>query len=274
MKRKRITELFPFLVPLRIWQRNVVVNTKMALDKNHYAHKKGEYLPYEIANNKTWMINEQSGHDIIYQQNKVHNLKITSETMNKVYIYPSEIFSFNYLEKYTKKYGKLKDGLTLRNDKIIHEKGGGVCHLSNLLYYTFLLTPLTILERHGHKIKSFPNPDKDALDGVDATINKGWQDLKVKNETDHIFQICISFDEEYMYATIRSDVETNEVATISNEDFKYIRKKNQIYESVAVVKTTRNKNTNEIIEKKKLYDEIVAVGYELPENTKIEEVEE
>ena len=41
MKRKRITELFPFLVPLRIWQRNVVVNTKMALDKNHYAHKKG-----------------------------------------------------------------------------------------------------------------------------------------------------------------------------------------------------------------------------------------
>lgn len=274
MKRKRITELFPFLVPLRIWQRNVVVNTKMALDKNHYAHKKGEYLPYEIANNKTWMINEQSGHDIIYQQNKVHNLKITSETMNKVYIYPSEIFSFNYLEKYTKKYGKLKDGLTLRNDKIIHEKGGGVCHLSNLLYYTFLMTPLTILERHGHKIKSFPNPDKDALDGVDATINKGWQDLKVKNETNHIFQICISFDEEYMYATIRSDVETNEVATISNEDFKYIRKKNQIYESVAVVKTTRNKNTNEIIEKKKLYDEIVAVGYELPENTKIEEVEE
>lgn len=274
MKRKRITEIFPFLVPLRIWQRNVVVNTKMALDKNHYAHKKGEYLPYEIANNKTWMINEQSGHDIIYQQNKVHNLKITSETMNKVYIYPGEIFSFNYLEKYTKKYGKLKDGLTLRNDKIIHEKGGGVCHLSNLLYYTFLMTPLTILERHGHKIKSFPNPDKDALDGVDATINKGWQDLKVKNETDHIFQICISFDEEYMYATIRSDVETNEVATISNEDFKYIRKKNQIYESVAVVKTTRNKNTNEIIEKKKLYDEIVAVGYELPENTKIEEVEE
>ncbi len=274
MKRKRITEIFPFLVPLRIWQRNVVVNTKMALDKNHYAHKKGEYLPYEIANNKTWMINEQSGHDIIYQQNKVHNLKITSETMNKVYIYPGEIFSFNYLEKYTKKYGKLKDGLTLRNDKIIHEKGGGVCHLSNLLYYTFLMTPLTILERHGHKIKSFPNPDKDALDGVDATINKGWQDLKVKNETNHIFQICISFDEEYMYATIRSDVETNEVATISNEDFKYIRKKNQIYESVAVVKTTRNKNTNEIIEKKKLYDEIVAVGYELPENTKIEEVEE
>lgn len=274
MKRKRITELFPFLVPLRIWQRNVVVNTKMALDKNHYAHKKGEYLPYEIANNKTWMINEQSGHDIIYQQNKVHNLKITSETMNKVYIHPGEIFSFNYLEKYTKKYGKLKDGLTLRNDKIIHEKGGGVCHLSNLLYYTFLMTPLTILERHGHKIKSFPNPDKDALDGVDATINKGWQDLKVKNETNHIFQICISFDEEYMYATIRSDVETNEVATISNEDFKYIRKKNQIYESVAVVKTTRNKNTNEIIEKKKLYDEIVAVGYELPENTKIEEVEE
>ena len=67
MKRKRVTEIFPFLVPLRIWQRNIVVNTKMALDKNHYAKKKGEELPFEIASNKTWMINEQSGHNIIYQ---------------------------------------------------------------------------------------------------------------------------------------------------------------------------------------------------------------
>lgn len=274
MKRKRITELFPFLVPLRIWQRNVVVNLKMSLDKNKYAKKKGSELPYEIASNKTWMINEQSGHDIIYQQNKVHNLKITSQTMNKVYIEPGEIFSFNYLEKYTKKYGKLKDGLTLRNDKIIHEKGGGVCHLSNLLYYTFLKTPLTIVERHGHKIKSFPNPDKDSLDGVDATINKGWQDLKVRNDTEHTYQIIIDFDEEYMYAKILADYETEQEATISNEDFKYIKKNDKIYESVAVVKTLRNKKTKKIVEKKKLYDEIVAVGYELPEGTKIEEVEE
>lgn len=274
MKRKRITELFPFLVPLRIWQRNVVVNTKMALDKNKYAKKKGSELPFLVASNKTWMINEQSGHDIIYQQNKVHNLKITSETMNKVYISPGEIFSFNYLEKYTKKYGKLKDGLTLRNDKIIHEKGGGVCHLSNLLYFTFLMTPLTIVERHGHKIKSFPNPDKDALDGVDATINKGWQDLKVRNDTEHTYQIMIDFDEEYMYAKILADYETEEEATITNEDFKYIKKNGKVFESVAVVKTIKNKKTKKIVEKKKLYDEIVAVGYDLPESTKIEEVEE
>lgn len=272
MKRKRLTQIFPLLIPIRIWQRNLFYQIGLYLDKNKYAKTVGDFLPYEIAKEKTFMINEESGYDIIYQKNKVDNLKITSMTMNKILIYPNETFSFCYLSKNSKKYGKYKEGLVLIDGHIVPRIGGGICHLSNLLYYTFLHTPLTIVERHGHKIKSFPNPDKNSLDGVDATISSGWLDLKVRNDTNNIYQIVIDFDDNYMYAKILSDNNLNKKISIINDNFKYIKKNNKIYESVEVIKIIKDKKSNKEIKRQKLYDEVIEVGYELPKDVKVEEM--
>ena len=272
MGRKRLTQIFPFLIPMRIWQRNLFYQIGMNLDNNKYSKTFGDLLPYEIAKEKTLMINEESGHDIIYQKNKVGNLKITSMTMNKILIYPNETFSFCYLSKNSKKYGKYKEGLVLIDGKIVPRVGGGICHLSNLLYYTFLHTPLTIVERHGHKIKSFPNPDKDSLDGVDATISSGWLDLKVKNETNNIYQIDISFDENYMYGKILSDKESTIDYKIVNGNLNYIKENNKIYECVEVIRIEIDKKTKKEIKKEKLYDEKVLIKYELPSDVKVEEM--
>ncbi len=274
MARKRLTEIFPFLIPIRTWQRNLFYFIKMRFDGNKYAKILAEeLLPYEIVMEKTKMINEDSGYDIQYQINKVDNLKITSKTMNKLIIHPGETFSFCLLAKNYKKYGKYKDGLVLINNKIVAKNGGGLCQLSNILYYSFLQTPLTIVERHGHHVKSLPNSDKDALEGVDATVSSGWLDLKVKNETQNNYQIILDFDDTYMYAKILCDKDSSVKATILNENFHYFKKDNKIYESVDVCKEITDKEERKVIEKKKLYSEVVEVTYKLPSNVKIEEEE-
>lgn len=264
MRRIRITKCFPFLLPIRIWQRNVCYQIAMYFDKNKYASEVGEeLLPYEICNSKTMMINSNSGQDIIYQKNKVDNLKIVSHTMNQVLIYPGETFSFCKLAYQSKKYGTYKEGLILVDGKLVHAKGGGICHLSNLLYYLFLMSPLTVVERHGHKVKTFPNPDKDSLDGIDATIHSGWLDLKVRNDTSNIYQIVISFDQDYMYGKILTDEEVNKKYSIINSNFKYVKQDAKIFEEVSVVRVIRDKVTNELIYSETLYNEIVEVSYPL-----------
>ena len=257
MARKRLTQLFPFLLPLRVWQRNLFYQIGMRFDGNKYSKNIGENLKYEICKSKTLMINENSGHDIIYQKNKVENLKIANQTMNHILIYPNETF---------------KDGLILVDGKIVAKKGGGICHLSNLLYYLFLMSPLTVVERHGHKIKSFPNPDKSSLEGIDATISSGWLDLKVKNETNNIYQIDISFDENYMYGKILSDKESTIDYKIVNGNLNYIKENNKIYECVEVIRIEIDKKTKKEIKKEKLYDEKVLIKYELPSDVKVEEM--
>ena len=131
------------------------------------------------------------------------------------------------------------------------------------------MSPLDVIERHGHRVKSFPNPDKDSLEGVDATVSSGWLDLKVKNNTDNTYQIFINFDDDYMYGTILTDKETGVNYDIINSNFKYIKKNEKIYESVSVVKVIRDKNTNEIISSKRLYDDVVEVKYELDNDVEI-----
>lgn len=265
--KKRLTEKFPFLLPIRRKQRKLFYDIQMLLDKNRYAKRKGPILGYEVCKLKTLMINKNSGQDIIYQQNKVHNLKIVSQTMNNILIYPSETFSFYYLSKKAFKYGKLKKGLEVVNGKIIPTKGGGLCHLSNLLYSAFLRSDLTIIERHGHLVKSFPNPDKNSLDGVDATISEGWLDLKAKNETKKVFQIVITFDDDYMYLKILQNKRIEQFYEIENENINYVKENNGLYKYVDVVKLA--KKENQIIKKEKLYTDKILIEYELPK----EEVE-
>lgn len=268
-----LTKMFPFLTPIRVWQKNFFYIRSMLHDKNtRYASKKQEELPYEICSFKTKMINENSGHDIVYQQNKVHNLKIISKTIQQVCIYPEETFSFCLLTRNSRRYGKYKKGLVSVDNKIVAQKGGGVCHLSNLLHYLFLMSPLTVVERHGHKVKSFPNPDKDSLEGIDATIYSGWLDLKAKNNTQAIYQIIISFDEEYMYGKIMSNIESSVFYEIVNENFHYVKKEDGIYESVEVVRLTKDKNTQNIVKKEKLYNEVVKITYELPKDVEVQEI--
>ena len=75
VRRKRITQIFPFLIPLRTWQRNICYQLRMHFDKNIYAKKKGDLLTNVVVCEKTKMINAESGYALVYQENKVENLK-------------------------------------------------------------------------------------------------------------------------------------------------------------------------------------------------------
>ncbi len=271
--RKRLTQIFPFLIPIRKWQRECFYFLKMKFDKNTYANViDNELLPYKICEVKCPLINEFSGYDIKYQYNKVDNIKITAQTMNNLLIFPNEVFSFCNLQRKHKKYGKYKKGLVLVNDKIIPMKGGGICGLSNLLYYAFLLTPLKVIERHAHHVKSLPNASENDLEGIDATINSGWLDLKVKNDTNYTYQINITFNNKDMIIKIFSNHDSFIEARIINENLKYIKKNNKVYEKLDVVKELRNKNNNKVLLRKKLYEEEKEVTYKVKEDIIDEEL--
>ncbi len=47
MGRKRLTQILPFLLPLRIWQKNLFYRIGMKFDGNEYAKTFGEKLDYE-----------------------------------------------------------------------------------------------------------------------------------------------------------------------------------------------------------------------------------
>lgn len=206
MKRKRLTELFPFLLPLRQKQRKFLFYLKMKFDKAIYSHTKEEgLLPHLIFETHSLLINPNTGYDIRYQYNKVHNLKLAVMTMDHILIRPGETFSFWQLARYADRKERYKDGLCLVHGEIQGVYGGGLCQLSNLLYWLFQHTPLTVVEHHNHAKHSFPVPESGVPSWVDATVSEGWLDLKVKNETNATFQLDFTFDEDNLYGCILAD---------------------------------------------------------------------
>lgn len=269
MKRKRITELFPLLLPLRQKQRKICFYLKMKIDKNKYSNEVSiERLPFKLYKTHSKMINYNSGYDIKYQHNKIHNLKIASSPINGLIIKPGETFSFWNLVKNADKHEAYKDGLLLVNGEIIGSYGGGLCQLSNLLFEIFLHSPLDIVERYGHAVKTFPTSEG-IVTGVDATISEGWKDLKVKNNTKNEYQIKIYFDDEYIFGELLCNEESMYEYEIFNNKILYFKRNNKIYEKASVDCKKINTITGQI-EKTNIYDNECEVGYKLPKEIEIE----
>lgn len=266
-----MTQLFPFLLPLRQWQRKKCCYLKMRLDKNHYADTiSDELLPNKIFETSALMVNQSSGYDIQYQYNKVHNLKLAGKAINKVLIRPKETFSFYWLVRNADKKEPYKDGLNLVDGKIIGSYGGGLCQLSNLLFWCFLHTPLTIVERHGHAVESFPSTTEELPCGTDATINEGWLDLKICNDTDNTFQVVVEFDDEYMYGSILSQNSVNMEYKVYNSSVSYVRENGKVYQIASVCRTEKDITTGKDSQKE-LYINRCEIGYELDGEIEIEE---
>lgn len=265
------TEVFPFLLPLRKWQRKKLFYLKMQMDGSRYAKSKAKaLLPYKVYETSSLMMNANSGFDMKYQRNKVHNLKLAATTIDKIAIKPNETFSFWQLVRWADRQEKYKDGLNFVNGKIVGSYGGGLCQLSNMLFWLFLHTPLTVIERHGHAVESFPSTTEELPCGTDATINEGWLDLKICNDTDNTFQVVVEFDDEYMYGSILSQNSVNMEYKVYNSSVSYVRENGKVYQIASVCRTEKDITTGKDSQKE-LYINRCEIGYELDGEIEIEE---
>ena len=270
MERKRITQLLPFLLPVRRAQRKLCFYMKMHFDANHYAKTKSVKLqPFCAYKSKTSLLNENTEFDMKFQGNKIFNLQLAAETINGILIRPQETFSFWQLVRYAQQKARYMEGLSVENGVLTTVKGGGLCHLSNFLFWMFLHTPLTIVERHSHRIKDFPSPDANEPDSVDATVSEGWLDLKVKNQTDLTFQIDLSFNSSCLYGRILTDQAMPCRYEIVNRDKIFFKRDRKIYERVSVCRQCKDYESREIQPAQLLYTDTFEIGYTLPEKTEI-----
>nr|WP_122011562.1 glycopeptide resistance accessory protein VanW [Maliibacterium massiliense] len=270
MPRKRLTQLFPWLLPLRRRQRLFCFYAKMRFDRNRYAKTLAEKtLPYLLFESGCPLYNTETGFDMVYQHNKVFNLKLAADTLDALCIRPGETFSFWQLVRFADKHTSFKEGLTVQDGKLVITRGGGMCQMSNLLFWMFLHTPLTIVERHTHRVKDFPSPPSDAPEGVDATVSEGWLDLKVRNDTHYTFQLRIAFDQTHIYGRVYCDQQLEGSYHVYNKALRYVRRGGKMYEHVDVLQQYIAHDTGALLAETRLYENVCQIGYALAEDTPI-----
>lgn len=266
-----IKKTFPWAVTLKRNLRIRSFHNNMRKDGNNYSTEISRLeLPNVQFKDKFIMQNENTGFDIKYQENKIFNLKLAAKSINNVIIKPGEVFSFWKLARFADRETSYKDGLVVVDGELGTAYAGGLCHISNLLCWLFLHSPLTFIERVGHKSREFPYPE-DMLIGVDATIMEGLMDLKVKNETDHTFQIQIDFDEKYMYGKLLTNNLNFNIYEIRNRNLSYKKLDGEIFEEVDIYRDVYSQN-KKLLDSVFIYKNICKIGYPIEIDTQLKKV--
>lgn len=270
MGRPRLTQVLPWLLPLRVRQRKAFRYARMALDRATYADRTlADPLPFEVAKQDQRVINPNSGYDIVYQYNKLHNLKLAAATLDGLLIAPGETFSFWWRVRKADRKVPYKDGLVLQDGAIVGGYGGGLCQLSDMLLWLFLHTPLTVTERHPHTTASFAPAPGEVL-GIDATVNEGWQDLQVFNPTASSYQLRLAFSgaealEARMVGSVRCSEAASRTYELYNERACYWRPPGS---SSVQLSATVSRRVTDLASgartTERLFETTAAVGYKLP----------
>ena len=139
------------------------------------------------------------------QYNKVENLRLAIARIDGIRLAPGEVFSYWYLiGNPTARKGYLP-GMILFNGQVLEGTGGGLCQLSNLIYWMTLHSPLAVRERWRHSFDVFPDVERSQPFGSGATCAYNYIDLQIANETTAAFQLRLWLDDTHLHGEWRSD---------------------------------------------------------------------
>ena len=155
-------------------------------------------LPYIQTSHATPLYRHLRGEEMELQKNKVVNLQLAAARLNGVVLRPGETFSYwRLIGKPSRKKG-YREGMVLFLGRIGSDVGGGLCQLSNLIFWMTLHTPLTVVERYRHSHDVFPDSNRTQPFGSGATCAYPHRDLMIRNDTDQCFQLCVRVGETHL----------------------------------------------------------------------------
>lgn len=175
--------------------------------KTKYSKIESHTYSKQIFKHETPLYRKLRNVDMWMQENKVVNLKIAVNKINGMVINPGETFSYwKTIGNPTSRKG-YKPGMILHYGKFISGTGGGLCQLSNLIYWLTLHTPLSVTERHRHGFDVFPDSNRTQPFGSGATCVYNYRDLQITNNTNEIYQINIIVKKNVLFGQINSNKE-------------------------------------------------------------------
>lgn len=164
--------------------------------------RRQERLPYVQFSHATPLFRQLKDVDMALQHSKVNNLKLAARALDGVVIRPGETFSYWYLIGNPCKRRGFSPGMVLRSGQVTAGIGGGLCQMSNLIYWMALHSPLTVVERHHHGYDVFPDAGRTQPFGSGATCAYPHADLMLRNDTDETFQLVVRVGETELEGAI------------------------------------------------------------------------
>lgn len=164
-------------------------------------------LPYCVIGHESIFMRPLKNVDMYLQENKKTNILLAIERLDGILLHPGEIFSFWKLVGRPSRAKGYLEGLVLQSGTLKKGIGGGLCQLSNLIYWMTLHAQLDVVERWRHSYDVFPDVNRRLPFGSGATVAYNYVDLQIANPTADCYQLRLWQDEERLFGEWRCESE-------------------------------------------------------------------
>ncbi len=229
-KRKLLSQRHPSLYFIAVWLRRIKRYSEWYFGQAKYCNAKSIVdLPYRVKKHQSVLLKKLGESDMQLQINKVTNLRIAIQNINRIVIKPGETFSFcklvglptkrkGYLEGMELSFGKAKAGI-----------GGGLCQISNLIHWLVMHSPLTVTERYHHSFDPFPDDGRVLPFGSGATVFYNYRDYQFTNQTPYTFQINLWLTEKCLEGELRISEELDFAYHVFEKDHQFLKIEDTFY---------------------------------------------
>jgi vancomycin resistance protein VanW len=155
------------------------------------------------------------------QKNKVVNLTLAARKIDGRVLAPGDSFSFWDAVGPTSRRRGYVDGMTLIDGEISSAIGGGLCQISNALYWTALHLGMTITERHRHSFDCFPDSYRAVPFGAGATVFYNYVDLRFCNTTPETYRLKVTLDDEHLRIAVFSAAGSARTYRVVEENHRF-----------------------------------------------------
>jgi vancomycin resistance protein VanW len=170
----------------------------------------GAGFGHPVADHATPLVRRLVGLDPQLQLNKVVNLRLAVARLDGLVVRPEQRFSFWWhVGAPTARRGYLP-GLVLDSGRLTEGVGGGLCQLTNLIYWMSLHTPLTVVERWRHSHDVFPDAGRTQPFGSGATCAWPALDLQIDNRTATSFRLALTVTRTHLVGAWTADAVVSE----------------------------------------------------------------
>ena len=206
--RRRISQLHPILYDARVAELRAERRLSDRIRRIPFASAtSADSMPVALIRHSSLLRRQLLNLDPQLQETKIVNLRLAAEAIDGLLMRPGEVFSFwNRVGPPTPARG-FREGLILRGGEIEVGIGGGLCQISNLLYWMALHSPLQVVEQHHHGFDPFPDSGRVLPFVSGATIFYNYGDLRLANPTNQAFRVEVHVDALHLSGAISSERE-------------------------------------------------------------------
>jgi vancomycin resistance protein VanW len=234
--KQLLSQRHPVFYFLAVWAKRIRRYADWYFGDKKYAKIiSSNKLPFLILKHQSVLIRKLGDSDIQLQINKITNLKIAIKKIDGLVIRPGETFSFCKLVGLPSKRKGYLPGLELTFGEAKTGIGGGLCQISNMLYWMTIHSPLTVVERHHHSFDPFPDDGRILPFGSGATVFYNYRDFQFTNNTTHYFQINLRLSEKHLEGELSIDEELDYYYRVFEKDHQFLNiegvffRKNEIW---------------------------------------------